>query len=183
MDVLPDFALSEAKAREGGVLAERLNDVMRDSARQYSWTFVNAHRKAFLGRGICASFTDAPWSMADEMRLPRKVDGAWQPFNPSDWRAYAPRQRWFRTPNDAFMTGHFHVSQSLLQNVLKTQTFSWVQLLLASIYSGAFHPSAEGQAAMADAVVEQARGVIAKYEGRRRAARNEALSILQSADN
>ena len=40
MDVLPDFALSEAKAREGGALAERLNDVMRDSARQYSWTFV-----------------------------------------------------------------------------------------------------------------------------------------------
>ena len=81
------------------------------------------------------------------------------------------------------MTGHFHVSQSLLQNVLKTQTFSWVQLLLASIYSGAFHPTAEGQAAIADAVVEQARGVIAKYDGRRRAARNEALSILQSADN
>ena len=86
-----------------------------------------------------------------------------------------PRQRWFRTPNDAFMTGNFHVSQSLLQNVLKTQTFSWVQLLLASIYSGAFHPTAEGQAAIADAVVEQARGVIAKYDGRRRAARNEAL--------
>jgi len=183
MDVLPDFALSEAKTREGGVLGERLNDVMRDSARQYGWTFVNAHRKAFLGRGICASFSDAPWSMADEMRLPRKVDGQWQPFNPAEWRAYAPRQRWFRTPNDAFMTGHFHVSQSLLQNVLKTQTFSWVQLLLASIYSGAFHPTAEGQAAMADAALEQARGVIAKYDGRRRAAKNEALSILQSADN
>jgi hypothetical protein len=55
--------------------------------------------------------------------------------------------------------------------VLKTQTFSWVQLLLASIYSGAFHPTAEGQAAIADAVVEQARGVLAKYEGRRRAPR------------
>ena len=109
------------------------------------------------------------------LRLPRKVDGAWQPYNPAEWRAYASRQRWFRTPNDAFMTGNFHVSQSLLQNVLKTQTFSWVQLLLASIYSGAFHPTAEGQAAIADAVVEQARGVIAKYDGRRRAAKNEAL--------
>jgi hypothetical protein len=183
MDVLPDFALSEAKAREGGVLGERLNDVMRDSARQYSWTFVDAHRKAFLGRGICASFSDAPWNMADEMRLPRKVDGRWEPYNPSEWLAYAPRQRWFRTPNDAFLTGNFHVSQSVLQKVLKTQTFSWVQLLLASIYSGAFHPTAEGQAAIADAVVAQARGVLAKYEGRRRAAKNEALSILQSAGN
>ena len=183
MDVLPDFAMSEAKAREGGVLGERLNDVMRDSARQYSWTFVDAHRKAFLGRGICASFSDAPWSRADETRLPRKVDGRWEPYNPSEWQAYAPRQRWFRTPNDAFLTGHFHVSQSLLQNVLKTQTFSWVQLLLASIYSGAFHPTAEGQAAIADAVVEQSRGVLAKYDRRRRAAKNEASSIVQSADN
>jgi hypothetical protein len=183
MDVLPDFSLSEAKAREGGVLGERLNDVMRDSARQYTWTFVDAHRKAFQGRGICASFSDAPWNKADEMRLPRKVDGRWEPYNPSEWLAYAPRQRWFRTPNDAFLTGNFHVSQSVLQNVLKTQTFSWVQLLLSSIYSGAFHPTAEGQAAMADAVVAQARGVLAKYEGRRRAAKNEALSILQSADN
>jgi hypothetical protein len=86
MDVLPDFAMSEAKAREGGVLGERLNDVMRDSARQYSWTFVDAHRKAFLGRGICASFSDAPWSMADETRLPRKIDGRWEPYNPPSGR-------------------------------------------------------------------------------------------------
>ena len=183
MDILPDFALSEAKAREGGVAAERLNAIMRDAARQYLWTFVDSHRAAFLGRGICASFSDAPWSMSDEMRLPRKVAGAWEPYNPAEWRAYAPRQRWFRTPNDAFMTGNFHVSQSLLQSVLKTQTFSWVQLLLASIYSGAFHPSAEGQAAIADAVVDQARGVLAKYDSRRRAAKGTGPgAAIGSAD-
>ena len=43
-----------------------------------------------------------------------------------------------------------------------------IALLLASVYSGAFHPTAEGQAAIADAVVEKARGVLAKYESRRR---------------
>lgn len=181
MDVLSDFMLSEAKAREGGVAAERLNAIMKDAARAHQWTFVDAHRRAFQGRGICASFSDAPWSMADEMRLPRKVGGKWEPYNPSDWKPYASRQRWFRTPNDAFLTGNFHVSQSLLQNVLKTKTFSWVQLLLASIYSGAFHPTAEGQAAIADAVVDQARGVINKYENRKRAAGD--LSVLQSVDN
>ena len=74
-----------------------------------------------------------------------------------------PRQRWFRTPNDAFMTGNFHVSESLIQKVLKLQGFTSFQLLLASIYSGAFHPTAEGQAAMADAVVVEARRVLAKY--------------------
>jgi lysophospholipase L1-like esterase len=170
MTILPDFALSDPKAREGGVAAERLNSIMRASAHQHRWTFIDAHRAAFRGRGICASGGQTSWSMADELRLPRKLDGIWEPYNPSEWRAYAPRQRWFRTPNDAFMTGNFHVSQSLMQSALKTQALSWVQLLLASIYSGAFHPTAEGQAAIADAVLAQARDVIAKYEARRRAA-------------
>ena len=117
MNVLPDFFLSEAKAREGNIAAERLHAVMQDSAKQHRWTMVDAHRAAFRGRGICVGHTDAPWTMADEMRLPRKVNGAWEPYNPSEWRPYASRQRWFRTPNDAFMTGNFHVSQSLLQKV------------------------------------------------------------------
>lgn len=170
MNVLPDFFFSEAKAREGNIAAERLHAVMQDSAKQHRWTLVQSHRAAFRGRGICVGHTDAPWTMADEMRLPRKVDGVWQPYNPSEWQPYASRQRWFRTPNDAFMTGNFHVSQSLLQKVMKAQGFSWVQLLLASVYSGAFHPTAEGQAAIADAVVDKARGVLAKYDARRRAA-------------
>ncbi len=182
MNVLPDFVLSEAKAREGAAAADRLNAIMLDSARQHQWSFVDSYRMAFRGRGICASFSDAPWSMADEMRLPRRIDGKWEPYNPADWRAYAQRQRWFRTPNDAFMTGNFHVSQSLLQNVLKAQGLSWVQLLLASIYSGAFHPTAEGQAAMADAVIARARSVVVKYDGRRRAARGDAAGFLRSAD-
>ena len=141
----------------------------RTVRKQHRWTLVELHRAAFRGRGICTGHTDAPWTMADELRVPRKINGVWQPYNPAEWRAYASRQRWFRTPNDAFMTGNFHVSQSLLQNVLKTQGLSWVQLLLASVYSGAFHPTAEGQAAIADAVVERARAVVAKYEARRRA--------------
>jgi hypothetical protein len=168
MTVLDDFQLSEAKVREGAVAGTRLNTIMHDSARQHQWLFADAHRTAFLGRGLCAGMGDTAWTSADELRLPRKLDGAWEPYNPSEWRAYASRQRWIRTPNDAFMTGNFHVSTSLLQSVLKTQTLSWVQPLLASIYSGAFHPTAEGHAAIADAVVEQARGVIAKYESRRR---------------
>ena len=166
MTVLSEFSLSEAKAREGVTAAERLNAIMKESARHHSWTFAEAHRATFRGRGLCAGYSDAPWTMADELRVPRKIDGVWQPFNPSQWRAYAPRQRLFRTPNDAYMTGNFHVEEDLLQKVLKNQGYGWVQLLLASVYSGAFHPSAEGQAAIADAVVEQARGVLAKYEKR-----------------
>ena len=115
MTVLPEFALSEAKAREGGMAAERLNDIMRESARQHGWTFVDAHRSRLPRPRHVRRLSDAPWTMADELRLPRKIDGVWEPYKPSEWRAYASRQRWFRTPNDAFMTGNFHVSQSLLQ--------------------------------------------------------------------
>ncbi|HXE68489.1 MAG TPA: hypothetical protein VN523_03960 [Hyphomicrobiaceae bacterium] len=179
MNVLPDLVFSAAKAREGGVAAERLNDILRGGAAQHGWTFIDAHRGAFRGRGICATYTEQQWTMADEQRLPRKFDGVWFPYEPSEWRPYASRRRWFRTPNDAFMTGNFHVSQSLLQNVLKTQAFSWVQLLLASIYSGAFHPTAEGQAAIADAVVEQARGVLTKYDSRRRSAPGLEGGLIQ----
>lgn len=162
MDILRDFKLSEAKAREGSVLAERLNELMRRAAREHGWTFVDSHRKDFLGRGICAGWSDAAFSTADDLRLPRKVDGVWRPFNPADYRPYASRQRWFRTPNDAFLTGNFHVPATLLQKVLQVHN-SWFQLVLASTYSGSFHPTAEGQAAIADAVVEKARRVLAKY--------------------
>lgn len=166
MTVVPDFALSEIKARDSGVAAARLDHVMEDASRQNGWTFASSHLQAFLGRGICAGWSDNALSTADDLRLPRKIGSVWEPYNPADWKPYASRQRWFRTPNDAFMTGNFHVSASLLQKALKLQTFSWFQLLLASLYSGAFHPTAEGQAAMADAVVLQARRVLAKYESR-----------------
>jgi hypothetical protein len=169
MNVLPDFFLSEEKAREGNAVAERLHALMQDASKQHRWTLVEAHRAAFRGRGLCGGNPDTPWTMADELRLPRKVEGVWEPYSPADWRPYASRQRWFRTPNDAFMTGNFHVSQTVLQKVMKAETYSWMQLLLASVYSGAFHPTAEGQAAIADAVAEKARAVLAKYEARRRA--------------
>src|SRR3977135_157861 len=118
MTVMSEFSLSEAKAREGSVAAERLNDIMRESAHQHLWTFVDGHRAGFRGRGLCAGYSDAPWTMADELRIPRKIKGVWEPFNPSQWRAYAPRQRLFRTPNDAYMTGNFHVAKSLIQTAL-----------------------------------------------------------------
>lgn len=164
MTVLSDFYLSKQKSAEASVAAERLQGIMRDSAKAYGWSFADAHRADFRGRGLCAGWSRDALTTADDLRLPRFVDGKWQPYNPSEWRAYATRQRWFRTPNDAFLTGHFHVPQSMMQSVLKQQGLEWVQLLLASTYSGAFHPTAEGQAAIADSVAAKARTVVEKYE-------------------
>ena len=164
MDVVPEFHLSASKAREGQQVADHLHRVMRTSSREHGWTFVERHRDQFLGRGICAGWSDNALTTVDDLRLPRKINGTWEPYNPADFQAYASRQRWFRTPNDAFMTGNFHVSTSVMQKVLKLESLSWFQLLLASTYSGAFHPTAEGHAAIADAVVERARPIVAKYE-------------------
>ena len=166
MDVAPDFELSTAKARDSMAAAERLDAIMRDTARLYGWTWVDAHRDDFQGRSICSGYSAFALSSADDLRIPRRVGGEWVPMNPADWRAYASRQRWFRTPNDAFMTGNFHVSRSAVQKAVPGNTLSWFQVLLASLYSGAFHPTAEGQAAMADAVVVEARKVLARYEAR-----------------
>ena len=162
--MVSDFQLSAAKAKESSAVAEKLNSMMKSAAKSHGWTFADAHRRAFLGRGICAGYNANALSSADDLRLPRKVAGGdWEPYNPADYQPYASRQRWFRTPNDAFLTGNFHVSASLAQKVLKLQSFSWFQLLLAATYSGAFHPTAEGHAAIADSVAERARAVLAKY--------------------
>ncbi len=168
MDVLPDFVLSRIKASESTTVADQLHRIMRTSARANGWTFVEGHRVVFQGRGICAGFTESAFSIAEDLRLPRRINGAWEPFNPADYQPYASRQRWFRTPNDAFLTANVHVAGSVMQRALKLESLSWFQVLVASTYSGAFHPTAEGHAAIADAVVERARAVIEKHSGRNR---------------
>ncbi len=168
MDVLPDFMMSRIKAAESTHVADQLHRIMRTSARAHGWSFVENHRAAFQGRGICAGFTESAFSIAEDLRLPRKVGDAWEPFNPADYQPYASRQRWFRTPNDAFLTANVHVAGSVMQKALKLESLSWFQVLVASTYSGAFHPTAEGHAAIADSVVERARAIVEKYSGRNR---------------
>jgi lysophospholipase L1-like esterase len=163
MEVFNEFAITQKAALSSAWLADKLDQVMEKSARSFGWSFVWDHRKAFVGRGLCAGHTDGLGPLADDLRLPRRHDGVWSPYNPINYQPYAARQRWFRTPNDAFMTANFHVAGSVMQKVLKLQSFSWFQVLLASTYSGAFHPTAEGHAAIADAVVARARAVLAEH--------------------
>lgn len=163
LEVVPDFRLSELKLREGTWIADKLHRSMRESAETYGWSFAETHRRAFIDRGLCSGTVGDGSSIAEELRLPRKVAETWFPYNPADFRAYSPRRRWFRTPNDAFLTGNFHVAASLLTKALKLETLQWFQLLLASTYSGAFHPTAEGHAAIADAVAEKSRTVLSKH--------------------
>lgn len=163
MDVFNEFRITQKAALSSSWLADKLDQVMKKSASAHGWTYAQAHRSKFIGRGLCAGHTNGLGPLVDDLRLPRRSDGIWQPYNPAHYQPYAARLRWFRTPNDAFLTGNFHAAGSVLQSVLKLQSFSWFQVLLAATYGGAFHPTAEGQAAMADAALLRARGVLARY--------------------
>ncbi|MBN8911929.1 MAG: hypothetical protein J0H65_07695, partial [Rhizobiales bacterium] len=163
MEVFSEFKITQKAALSSSWLADKLDQVMDKSAGAHGWSYADAHRKTFVGRGLCAGHTSGLGPLVDDLRLPRRHGGVWQPYNPVHYQPYAARLRWFRTPNDAFLTGNFHAAGSVLQNVLKLQSFSWFQVLLAATYGGAFHPTGEGQAAMADAVVAKARAVLARH--------------------
>jgi lysophospholipase L1-like esterase len=66
----------------------------------------------------------------------------WVPYPPNEFRPYLPRTRWYRSPNDAFLTVNLHYGK-IGDRVSLTQ-------FVAS--SGAFHPNAQGHAAAADAI-------------------------------
>jgi hypothetical protein len=123
--------------------------------------------------GICARRTgDREESkIAEMMMMPRCVFGKdgkcaaagkrWYPFSPDRFSPYASRQRWVRTFNDAFLTDHFQPAPG---TPFVNNRDSW-RLAASGAYSGAFHPTAEGQAAVADAVLLQARCVLLKTGG------------------
>ncbi len=163
MTVSPVFSLAADKAGRAEKFANRLNRMMKRVARDYKWTFVDEHREAFTSHGICARNEERLGSLAENLHLPFYENGKWSPFNPADYAPYASRERWFRTPNDAYLTGHLHLSGPVIRNIFKIQNFSQLQVLIAGTYSGAFHPTAEGQAVIADALAIAADKVLKKY--------------------
>lgn len=164
------FDVSAAWSLQGKAVAaaeqfmtDHVAPAMAKAASEAGWTLVDRHRAAgfFKSRGLCAV-------SAEEQQLPQIAntkfprfrengpDSGWVPFKPDDYRHYAPRQRFFLTPNDAFLGTHFHT-----KNMPIMDGGPDVQMALWSAYSGAFHPTAEGQAAIADAVLQAARDKLA----------------------
>ncbi len=164
--VHPEFRVNEKELERGEAFGDELYSVMRSSAKAQGWTFVDAHRESFRGHGFCAVSQDNPYSLAENMSFPLLHKGKWSGFNPADFRPYAARQRWFRTPNDAYLAVHYQARGNIVKRVFRSKKLSWFQVLLAGTYSGAFHPTAEGHAAIADAVVKKARLALEKYNGK-----------------
>ena len=163
MSLYPDFSVMNNKLREASSFADELYDVMKEASRQHGWTFIDEHREQFADHGFCAVNREKDHMISERLDLPRFTNNKWSIFNPSEYKPYASRQRWFRTPNDAYLTGHFHTSGILTRGLMRNKRSKWFQIVMAGTYSGSFHPTAEGHAAIADAVVRKARKILGKY--------------------
>lgn len=173
MSVSPFFAFNPRDGLGGKIDAEDaqhviedLNKVMKSAAHKHRWQFLDAYLSKFDGHAVCARESGAPASdKAEIFEVPRKkVSSSASPwkteseiaFNPAtQFRAYAKRQRWFRTYNDAFMA--VQVFKGSANSELVDQRRG---RLSAGAYNalralgGPFHPTAEGHAAVADAYVK-----------------------------
>ena len=78
---------------------------------------------------------------------------------PSEFRAYAQRARWIRTANDSYFTA-MTFPRGLPSTMQPSNIHDATWGALSAVYGGAFHPSAEGHAAMADAALPAAREVL-----------------------
>ena len=137
-----DFALDHLTAADETCAG--LADEAHAQQPKVDWQYEFALLEKWQGHGFCA--VRAGDEIRASLSLPRFSSHAGTPvWTPpfDNLRPYGSRQRWVRTPNDAFA-------------ITNWQTFSGriadkVNLLTATTTS-AMHPSAEGYASMADAL-------------------------------
>jgi hypothetical protein len=132
-------------------------------------TFVDAHQAAFAAHGVCVRSPNDPefdrtcFSSEGKSFEGDPVAAATSPLvcsmRPSDFLPYASRARWIRTANDSYFTA-MTFPGALPTVMLPSDIHDATWGALSAVYGGAFHPSAEGQAAMADAALPAAREVL-----------------------
>lgn len=123
------------KAKEVATTVGTLQEQVVKTTTQMGWTLATDHLGTFSTHGWCAV------AGGETLDIPTRVGKTWNPYDPSGFRPYDTRQRWFRTPNDAYMTVNYSPG-------------GWVSLgHLGLAANGSMHPTAEGHAAIADALV------------------------------
>lgn len=183
MDIHPAFEISAARLQAVSDFVQRsffprLESLARCTATggcaepdKDRMTFVDGHQHAFARAGFCAtepadpSVTEPEFDVAcfrkDGKSFRTGSDALEQPMqdgcNPSDYRPYAPRARWIRTPNDAYFAA-MTFPYGVLQEPQSNHDGLWG--LKTAVYGGAIHPSAEGHAAMADAAMPAVRSLL-----------------------
>jgi hypothetical protein len=155
MPVLRSLALCE-----GGAICTGPTDRM---------TFVDQHQHAFHSRGFCAqgshdpAFDRACFAADGTSFHTDPVAASQQPLvcgaSVREFRPYAPRARWVRTPNDSYFTA-MTFPDSVPATIQPADIHDALWGILSAVYGGAIHPTAEGHAAMADAALPAARQVL-----------------------
>jgi lysophospholipase L1-like esterase len=133
-------------------------------------TFVDEHASAFADHGFCARSQDDPafdrecFSPDGNSFQDSIVAGTADPLvcnhSAREFRAYAPRSRWIRTANDSYFTAMTY-PEGLPSTLQPSDIHDATWGALSAVYGGALHPTAEGHAAMADAVLPALREVLA----------------------
>jgi hypothetical protein len=144
------------------------NKICHDPATE-RMTFVDGHQAPFESHGMCVRAAGDPEfdrtcfsSNGDSFA----TDASTAPDNPmacaepaSNYRPYASRARWIRTANDSYFTAMTYPEG--MPAILKpSDIHDALWGVLSAVYGGAVHPTAEGYAAMADATLPVARGVL-----------------------
>ena len=133
-------------------------------------TFVDAHQAEFANHGICVALAGRSGvrprmllARRQQLRVRSGAGGDRSPLvcslRPSEFRPYAPRARWIRTANDSYFTAMTYprgLSSTMQPSNIHDATWG----AMSAVYGGAFHPSAEGHAAMADAALPAVRAVL-----------------------
>jgi hypothetical protein len=132
-------------------------------------TFVDSHQAAFAEHGVCAHSNNDPdfdrtcfASSGETFRsdLAVAADAPLSCNRPaSEYRPYLPRTRWVRTANDSYFTAMTY-PQGLSSLLTPANIHDAIWGVLSAVYGGAIHPTAEGQAAMADAALPAMRSVL-----------------------
>ena len=146
------------------------------NAETDSMSFVDSHQAEFADHGVCVRSQDDPefdrecFSAEGKSFEPDIVAASTAPLvcslRPSEFRAYAPRARWIRTANDSYFTAMAY-PRGLAVTMQPSNIHDATWGAMSAVYGGAFHPSAEGHAVMADAAlpaVRQALGLTAPPE-------------------
>jgi lysophospholipase L1-like esterase len=171
MDVHPTLKISKARMTEASdvslELQKRLECMASTAGRRdcpaglatgtgTGFRFITDHVAEFSKRGICAR--DPTRVLLDQaaMKMPRrsKVSQDFEPYSPAAALPYGHRWRLIHNPNDAFLTANTHREG--------ISPFDILQPAYAALTSGAFHPTAEGHAIVADHVMRHVRNLLDK---------------------
>lgn len=170
LDVYPKFKYDRARVQEVsrfvGELEKRqacIDDANKPgcpaglaTGRGTGFQFITDHTTEFLHRGVCARDPRAAMSDQVNMAMPR-MSAATQdfvPYSPAGATPYAHHWRLVRDPNDSFLTANTHKEG--------ISPFDDLQPPYAALISGAFHPTAEGHAIVADHVLRHLNELLAK---------------------